>query len=139
MANTVYPAAKAAFLSGAVDLATATVKVRLTAGYTYNAAHDFLNDVGGDDYHDSPALSGKTVAGGVFDADDVVLPAVPNAQDGFGDPIDWDGAVLYVDTGTPSTSRLIAFLDSATGLPFMGDGSDVTIEWDAGAAKIFAL
>ena len=139
MANTVYPKAKEAFLSGALNLTTADVKVRLLCGATYNAAHEFVNQVGGTDLFTGPVLTGKTVTGGVFDADGSVLPAVPAAEDMGGDPADWTAAVLFVDTGTAGTSRLVAWLDSATGLPFLGDGSVVTVEWDSGAAKIFAL
>lgn len=139
MANIVYPSAKEAFLSGDIDLAADDIKVLLLAGYTYSAADVFITDLSTDDTFASGVLASKTVAGGVFDAADLVISAVPAAQDAFLDPTDWTDMVLYKDTGTPATSPVIAHLDSATGLPFLGDGSDVTVAWDSGSSKIFAL
>jgi len=46
---------------------------------------------------------------------------------------------IYQHTGVDATSRLIANIDSATGLPFTPNGGDATITWDSGANKIFKL
>ncbi len=35
--------------------------------------------------------------------------------------------------------RLVAYIDSATGLPVIPNGGDITITWDSGANRIFAL
>ena len=47
--------------------------------------------------------------------------------------------VLFFDTGTASTSQLIAYIDTATGLPVVQNGGDIQVAWDTGANKIFAL
>jgi len=57
--------------------------------------------------------------------------------------------VIYRDaTGLPATNTsyvyesamdLIAFFDSAIGMPVSGNGGDITIVWDTGANKIFKI
>ena len=47
--------------------------------------------------------------------------------------------VIYQDTGDVNTSRLIAFIDTATGLPVTPNGGDIVVEWSNGAVKIFKL
>lgn len=76
----------------------------------------------------SANLTSKTATDGVLDAADVTLSAVT------GDPS--EGIVLYKDTGTASTSRLIALIDTATGLPITPNGGDISISWDNGNLKI---
>lgn len=76
-------------------------------------------------------LASKTVTNGVADAADVTWSAVS------GDPSEL--VVIYKDTGVESTSRLIAYIDTATGLPVTPNGGDITVAWDNGANKIFML
>lgn len=64
-----------------------------------------------------------TVAAGVFDAADTVFTALT------GDVV--ESLVLYKDTGTESTSDLIAMWDTATGIPLTPNGGDVTVAWNA--------
>lgn len=92
-----------------VDMNTDTIKlVLLTSGYTYNAAHDMLDDLVV--ASNSPASGGTatmtspTVTNGVFDAADTVCTAVTT-----GNTI--TQYAVYKDTGTPSTSPLIALYD----------------------------
>ena len=48
--------------------------------------------------------------------------------------------VIFKHTGNDATARLIAFIDTATGLPFTpAAGQPVNIAWDNGANKIFKL
>ena len=78
----------------------------------------------------SAALANKTVANGVFDADDPTIAGVTGDQA--------EALIFYVDTGVAGTSRLIAFLDSGwTGLPVTPNGSDITLQFNA--SGIFAL
>jgi predicted naringenin-chalcone synthase len=123
------------FLDGSIDWDTDDIRVILidTADYTVDlAAHDYLNDIpSAARVAVSAALTGKTVANGVADAADVTFSAVT------GDSC--EAIVLYKHTGTESTSRLIAYLDSATGLPCTPNGGDITITWDNGSNKIFKL
>jgi hypothetical protein len=131
MANILYPKYKEALLSGGVNLVAGAVKVQLvdTGAYTYSAAHQFLSSVPSGSRIGSPGtLANKTVSGGVFDADDTVLASVP-AGSGTGSAS--EALVLYRDSGTESTSELIALLDSATGLPLTTNGGNVSITWNA--------
>ena len=77
------------------------------------------------------ALTGKTVTGRVFDADDTTFPNVSGDQ--------FEYVILYEHTGTESTSRIIAFFDTATGLAMTPSGSDIIAQWSNGADKIFRL
>lgn len=135
MANALYAKFKQALLSGSVDLTANNIKVVLVdaADYTVNlSTHDNLDDIpSGARVATSGNLSGKSVTDGVFDASDVTLTSVT------GDPS--EALVIYKDTGTESTSTLIAYIDTATGLPVTPNGGDITITWDNGANKIFAL
>ncbi len=38
-----------------------------------------------------------------------------------------------------TAQRLIAYIDTATGMPVTPNGGDITIAWDNGANKIFKL
>lgn len=138
MTNALYPLAKEALLRATLDFPADTICAVLVAGYTYSAAHQFRSSLGSKTSA-AVALTGKTVTGGVFDADDTTFLAVPGQVDGIGSPLDYSAVVLFKDTGTSATSPLIAYLDVVTGLPFLGTGSDVTVTWDAGTSRIFAV
>lgn len=137
MANVLYPLFKQGLLSPGLDLSTLTLKAVLvdTGAYTYSAGHQFLSSVPSGARAGTPqTLASKTVALGVFDAADVTFPSVP-AGTSTGAGI--EAAVIYVDTGTEATSRLIAYIDTATGLPVTPNGGNITVTWDA--TGIFAL
>jgi hypothetical protein len=136
MANALYDKGREGFLDGSIDWDTDTIKVVLidTADYTVDLAnHDNLDDIATSaaKVATSAALSSKTVSAGVADAADVTLSSVT------GDTC--EALIIYQDTGTPSTSRLIAYIDTATGLPVTPNGGDITIQWDSGSNKIFKL
>jgi hypothetical protein len=78
------------------------------------------------------ALSSPTVTAGVFNAATLDFGNV--SAGGTATAI-----VLFFDTGTPATSQLIAYIDTATGLPVVPNGGDIQVAWDTGANKIFAL
>lgn len=131
-----YDKGREGFLDGSIDWDTDDIRAILidTGAYTANqATHDFLDDVaGGARIAVSSALGSKTATAGVADASDVTFSAVSGAS--------VEAIVLYKHTGTDSTSRLIAYIDSATsGLPVTPNGGDITIQWDNGANKIFKL
>jgi len=135
MANALYDKGREGFLDGSIDWDTNDIRVILidVADYTVNlATHTFLNEVPAiSRVATSGALTSKTAAAGVADAADVVLAAVT------GDPS--EAIVIYQHTGVETTSRLIAYIDTATGLPVTPNGGDITIQWDNGANKIFKL
>jgi hypothetical protein len=137
MANALYTTFKNNILTQAatqVDFDADDIRVILVdaADYTVNlATHDFLDDVPAGARVATAALTGESVSGATFDANDVTFTAVT------GDPS--EALVIYKHTGTESTSRLIAYIDTATNLPITPNGGDITVSWDAGANKIFTL
>ena len=134
MANAVYPLAKKALLDADIDLLTDTIKIVLCdSGYTYNTAHDNLDDItAGARVATSSALASKTTTGGAFDAADVTYTALT------GDTVtSW---VLFLDSGTESTSKLIAYFDTksdASALSYTPNGSNLTLSF--GASGIFTI
>jgi hypothetical protein len=135
MANALYDKGRQGFLDGSIDWDTDDIRAILidVADYTVNlATHDNLDDIPeAARVAVSAALTGKSVTDGVADAADVTFSAVT------GDSV--EAIVLYKHTGTESTSRLIAYIDSATGLPLTPNGGDVKITWPDTASKIFKL
>ncbi len=104
-----------------------------TAAYTPNlAVHEFLSDIGGSARIAGPStLASKTTTGGSADAADVTFTAVSGPS--------IEAIVIYKDTGSEATSPLIAYIDTATGLPITPNGGDIIIAWDNGVNKIFRL
>lgn len=112
------------------NASTGTVKAALvdTGVYTYSAAHEFYSSVSG--VVGAPVeITAKTFTNGYFDGADVTFTAVS------GSPA--EALIVFIDTGTASTSRLIAYIDTATGLPVTPNGSDITVSWNAsGIVKV---
>lgn len=130
MASVIYPKAKEALIKGDLDLDGVIRAVLIdTAVYTYSAAHDNYDDLSGVVGAESGALASKTFTNGVFDAADITFTAVTGAT--------VEAIALFLDTGTPSTDKLIAYIDSASGLPVTPNGGDINIAWHA--SGIFAL
>lgn len=135
MANALYDKGREGFLNGAISWTNDNIKVILvdTAEYTVDLAnHDFVNDVPtAARVATSANLSSKTSTAGVADAADVTFSSVTGAT--------CEALIIYQDTGTESTSRLIAYIDTATGLPVTPNGGDIVVQWDNGANRIFKL
>jgi hypothetical protein len=133
MANAIYPKYKEAILQSAANsnMSSGTVKVALvdTGTYTYSSAHEFYSSVTG--VVGTPqTLASKTFTNGVFDAADITYTAVTGNSA--------EALIIYIDTGTAGTSRLIAFIDTGvTNLPVTPNGGDITVTWNA--SGIFAL
>jgi hypothetical protein len=47
--------------------------------------------------------------------------------------------LMLSNKGSAATNRLIAYIDTATGLPVTPNGANITAVWDNGANKIFKL
>lgn len=124
MANILYPKGAEAILNGDIDWNSDTIKVALidTGTYTYNSAHDFLNDISGV-VGTAQTLASVTITNGVLDAADVTFTAVSGAS--------VEALIVYKDTGSSSTSPLLLYIDTATGLPVTPNGGDITIAWNA--------
>jgi hypothetical protein len=135
MANAIYPKYKQALLEGAanISLSTGNVKAVLVdlADYTYSAAHDFLDDIPvAGRVATSANLTTKTVTDGLFDADNAVFSAVTGDIS--------EAVVIYIDTGSAATSRLVAFFDTGvTGLPVTPNGGDINLNFNV--SGIFQL
>jgi hypothetical protein len=133
MANALYPKAKESFINGHINMSANTITIALvdTGVYTFSTSHQFRSDVSNSAVIASTTLSNKTVASGVFDADDATFTSVTGAN--------CEALLIFQDTGVQTTSRLIAYVDSATGLPILPNGGDITVVFSSGASKIFAL
>jgi len=147
MANLMYGKGRNAFAFGDIIWKLAggsTIKVTLidAADYVLGAnidVHQYMNT------NTVPAAA-KVATGtltlvdaalGVCDASDQVFSAVT------GDPS--EALIIWKDgggggtTASGTTDLLIAYIDSATGLPVTPNGGDITVQWDNGANKIFML
>ena len=135
MANALYGLGREGFLGGDIAFDTDNIKAALLdlTDYTPNLTTDqFLSDVPvGARVAISGNLASKTITLGVAGAADVTFSAVTGDESEY--------ILIYQDTGVEGTSRLIALVDTATGLPVTPNGGDITVQWDSGATKIFKL
>jgi len=129
MANTLFDKARQRFLEAQINWMTDTIKCILvdTGAYTpQTAVHEFLSDIPTSARIAGPVtLTAKATTGGAADAADCTFTSVSGAS--------IEAIILYSDTGTESTSPLIAYIDTATGLPITPNGGDIIVTWD----KIF--
>lgn len=134
MANAHYAKGKEKILSGAVNYPADTIKVALVKNtYPQDLANDeFFTSISAYVVGTPQTLATKTVAAGVFDADDAVFLAIPAGST-------LEGVVIYKDTGVAGTSPLLHYIDDITGFPLATNGGDITIAWSNGAYKIFSL
>ena len=145
MGNALYGLAREAFLGGDLDWDANDIKCLLVDTTDYSVSIDVDQYCNKDTIPDAArvtnGLSGnfasKTKTLGVADAADVTLSTVSGEQ--------CEAIVIFQDGGgggvsqSGTTDRLIAYIDTATGLPVTPNGGDITIQWDAGASKIFKL
>lgn len=135
MANTLYDFARQRFLEAQINWMTDTIKVLLvdTGAYTpQTSVHQYLSDIPTSARIAGPVtLTSKATTGGAADAADVTFTAVSGAS--------IESIIIYADTGTESTSPLIAYIDTATGLPITPNGGDIIVTWDNGTNKIFKV
>jgi hypothetical protein len=141
MANAAWSSAKEAFLSGALDWDTGTQKAALVRGYTFNDAHVFVSDLtaAGGTIVSSVTLTSKTVTGGAAGAANIVFPA---GITGAAIP-----AIVIFQSSAPtggadvaaSAQRLIAYYDSATGLPVVPNSQPITAAVDTGPNRLFRI
>lgn len=135
MANALFDKGREGFLGGDIDWDANDIRLVFVdhADDTPNVStDDFLDDITAPArVASSGAFTTKTKTDGVADADDVTISTVS------GDP--FESIVIYKHTGTDSTANLIAFIDTATGLPCTPNGGNITVQWDSGANRIFKL
>ena len=137
MANTLYDVARKQYLEAGLHWLNDTVKVILvdTGSYAPNfVTHLALSDIPTAARISGVSgveLTGKSTFGGAADANDVTFSAVT------GNSI--EAIIIYRDTGVEGTSTLMAYIDTATGLPITPNGGDIIVTWDNGVNKIYRL
>ncbi len=130
MASALYDTGRDAFANGGINWTSDTIKVALVgSGYTANMATDqFFSSI--TSVIGTPiALTSKSTAAGVVNAANVTSGALATGST-------VTQIVIYKDTGTATTSQLIARED-VTSTPT--NGGTITIQWDTAANKIFKL
>lgn len=141
MASAVYDKFREACLTKTgPSYSTGNIKVAfVSTKYTFSAAHQFLSSITTTQMtkKSTTNLASKTITNGVANAANQTLVAVP-ANTPYASAI-IKSIVLYRDTGSSGTSELIAYIDTATGLPFTPAGINYTIAWSTGVNKIFKL
>lgn len=122
MASQLYPEGADHLLGQAtqINLLTDTIQI-LFYSSAFNSAHEFVSDLtGASIIARSGALAGKTVALGVFDANDIVVTAVSGSA--------FTHVILYKNTGADGTSPLIGIFDITS---FTPNGNDVNVVFHA--------
>lgn len=138
MANSLYNSARAGFLRGSYNWETDVIKVALvdTAQYTVDlATHtQFSTNIAAGAVNAVQTLSTKviTTPDGAADAADTTFPAVAAG-------VSLEAIVIYKEIAAGTDEPLIAYIDTATGLPITTNGGDIIITWDNGINKIFRL
>lgn len=135
MANSLYARGKQRILEKQISFKDDDIQALLvSADYTPDlSTHEFLSDVqayalGGG----AKPLADKTTTLGVFDASDVTWSRVAGGATA-------KAVILFKNTGEAGTSPLLGYIDTITGFPVATNGSDITVQWDNGAFKIFSL
>lgn len=125
MANAFYSKGREAFATAQVNWVSDTIKVTLldVDADTPNLATDqYLSDILSGARIATATLAGKTATDGVLKASDVTFSAVTGNQS--------EALVIWKDTGNPSTSPLLMFIDqAASGLPLTPNGGDAEVKW----------
>lgn len=138
MASGLYAQGKQSLLANEIKWVTGTTDVFHvylvdTNDYLVNlSAHQFATVFSGTGVIATGTIANPSAALGVADGDDVTLLTVTGDVS--------EALVIAKFTGSLATTRLLAYIDTvASGLPVTPNGGDITITWDNGASKIFAL
>ncbi len=135
MANAHYDNGLRNFLEGNIAWLTDNIKLVLVDGADYSpslATHDALDDIPvAARVATSGNFAAKSSTGGIADAGDVTLTSVT------GDEFEY--IAIFKDSGVEATSWLIGLIDTATNMPLIPNGGNVTVAWDNGANRIFKL
>ena len=135
MANFLYDIAVNGTFAGSINWNAGTnfKCIGVNSSYTPSASsHSHLSDVSSGDRETSGvAISGVSFTGRKFKFSGLLFPAVTS-----GHTITY--VILYIDTGTESTSTLLYCCDTGTNLPVTGTGADISFTPDA-TAGLFSL
>ena len=142
MANVLYDVGRNYFLNGSINWLTAPIRVGLLSisnqptAYVFNASLDTVYasvPTGARVGFSSASLGTKTATSGIADGADSVFSAVSGPTVG--------AIVVFASTATANASDwpLIAYIDTATGMPVGPNGGDITVQWDNTTNRIFKL
>jgi len=137
MANFIYKKAKESLLNGEFNLSSNNLKVLLIdkSLYTPNENLDrYVSDVPSNAIKKrSNSMTNVVNSLGVLDADNISMTDY-NGQY-------FDGIILYQSGTSDSNSKLIFFIDTSSGLPFVGSNTNtpVTIIWSDSNNKILSI
>jgi hypothetical protein len=135
MANALYDYGRERFLIASINWTSDTINVMLidNGAYTVSTStHQYKSDVAGGAIIAGPStLGSKTTTGGAADAADVTFTAVSG--------VSIESIIIYKFVTNDADSPLIAYIDTATGLPITPNGGDIIVTWDNGSNKIFKL
>lgn len=135
MANILYDPGRQAFLEGSINWLTDTIKVQLldTANYTVASTHQFLSQVSTAAWVGAAqTLTAKDATYGVAAAANVTVSALSGPT--------VEAILIYKEsTAGSSASPLVAYIDTASGLPVTPNGGDININWSTGVNKVFKL
>lgn len=157
MPNLLYNKAKEGFLGGTneADLLGGKIGVALVLNsYTAAASHSTMTNVGthvvkttyfttavtGSGTNGTGYSLGLTITDGVFDGPDITISGVTSSGS-------INSIILFEQAANDSTvvnstaSKLVAYIDTvSSGFPVTGpNNANITISWDNGTFKIFAL
>lgn len=133
MANSMYGLGRESFLEAQIEALTDTLALAMfTTAYTPNLTTD--------QFYSTPIASSGLVGAkvsltsvtgllGTLSAANLTFTSVSGSTASY--------LVLFKDTGTNSTSRLIGLIDTATGLPVTPNGGNITVAWASG--QVFTL
>lgn len=134
-ANSLYDKGRQRFATALFNWTSDTIKIALgdSGAYSVNlTTHEYLSDVAGVSIIAAAVtLTSTTATGGACDGADVTFASVSGTSIEF--------ILIYKDTGVAGTSPLIAYIDTATGLPITPNGGDIIVTWDNGPNRIFKL
>jgi len=136
MATGMFDYGRNEFANGNIDWVNDTIKAILideTDDDPNLSADQNLDDIAGAARVATESLAGQSTpdTDGACDANDTTFSSVT------GDAA--DGVLLYKHTGTESTSTLICYIDTGSGLPVTPNGGDITVQWQASTPYIFKL
>lgn len=133
MANFLYDYGKEGILGGDIEWDADNIKAVLGHDYATDATNQFMADAVADGLvidATSANFSSKTITDGVARAANLNFVAVS-----AGPPIEC--LIIYKDTGSSATDRLIAYIDTGGGFPLTPTGADVPVVWSG--SGVFAL
>ena len=142
MANVLYDTGRDAFLRGSVNWLTSPMRAQLVSisnqptAYVFNASLDTVFGsvpTGARVGFSSASIGTKTATSGIADGADTVFSAVSGPTVG--------ALLIFSSTATANGNdwQLVAYIDTATGMPVGPNGGDITAQWDNAVNKIFKL